>query len=140
MFSAVHGVRGVKDAQGEVISLERCAQEKVFVVAGIGSFGGFKNTVKNLGCHILGQKEFSDHYHYSIKDLEVLGQVAKDLGCTSIITTEKDWTKISFLLSFYPNNELAKAVPWFMVSIGFQFLIPEEEMIFFDLIKERLEL
>lgn len=140
VFTAAHGVRAVKNVEGGTISLQQCAQEKVFMVAGIGSFLGFKSTVQNLGCQILGQKQFGDHHYYTINDLETLGKQAKDLGCSSIITTEKDWTKISSILSFYPNNELAKAIPWFMVSIGFQFLVPEEEIVFFDLIKERLEL
>ena len=73
-------------------------KRKVFIVSAIGDAAGFNKTVKNMGCIIVGEKIFPDHFNYSQtnwKNIEALSSEAD-----YIITTEKDWVKIeSFSIS-----------------------------------------
>jgi len=69
--------------------------QTVFLVSAIGDSFGFKRTVEKMGCQIVGEKIFPDHFNYSQsawKNVEPL------LSSTDyIITTEKDWVKIESL-------------------------------------------
>ena len=69
--------------------------QTVFLVSAIGDSFGFKRTVEKMGCQIVGEKIFPDHFNYSQsawKNVESL------LSSTDyIITTEKDWVKIESL-------------------------------------------
>jgi tetraacyldisaccharide 4'-kinase len=73
-------------------------KRKVFIVSAIGDAAGFSKTVKKMGCTIVGEKIFPDHFNYSQsnwKNVEALSN-----GADYIITTEKDWVKIeSFSIS-----------------------------------------
>ena len=70
--------------------------QTVFLVSAIGDSFGFKRTVEKMGCQIVGEKIFPDHFNYSQsawKNVESL------LSSTDyIITTEKDWVKIESLI------------------------------------------
>ena len=71
---------------------------KVFIVSAIGDPFGFKKSVKKLGCKILGEKVFPDHYKYSESDWTLLETLS--VNADYIITTEKDWVKLaSFTIS-----------------------------------------
>ena len=73
-------------------------KRKVFIVSAIGNAAGFSKTVEKMGCTIVGEKIFPDHFNYSQsnwKNVEALSN-----GADYIITTEKDWVKIeSFSIS-----------------------------------------
>jgi len=73
-------------------------KRKVFIVSAIGDAAGFSKTVEKMGCTIVGEKIFPDHFNYSQsnwKNVEALST-----GADYIITTEKDWVKIeSFPIS-----------------------------------------
>jgi len=77
---------------------ENIKKRKVFIVSAIGDAAGFNKTVKKMGCIIVGEKIFPDHFNYSQanwKNVEALSTAAD-----YIITTEKDWVKIeSFPIS-----------------------------------------
>jgi tetraacyldisaccharide 4'-kinase len=77
---------------------ENIKKRKVFIVSAIGDAAGFNKTGKKMGCIIVGEKIFPDHFNYSQanwKNVEALST-----GADYIITTEKDWVKIeSFSIS-----------------------------------------
>ncbi len=62
------------------------------VFSGIGNHQTFIEMLKNYGLIILKDIEFPDHYKYSRKDLELIINRSKELGC-KIITTEKDYLR-----------------------------------------------
>ncbi len=66
--------------------------KKVFIVSAIGDSSGFNQTVKNLGCDIVGEKVFPDHFKYSQSDWKNTESLSAQVDY--IITTEKDWVKI----------------------------------------------
>jgi tetraacyldisaccharide 4'-kinase len=67
-------------------------RKKVFIVSAIGDSSGFNQTVKNLGCDIVGEKIFPDHFKYSQSDWKNTESLSAQVDY--IITTEKDWVKI----------------------------------------------
>ena len=67
-------------------------RKKVFIVSAIGDSSGFIQTVKNLGCDIVGEKIFPDHFKYSQSDWKNTESLSAQVDY--IITTEKDWVKI----------------------------------------------
>ena len=73
-------------------SMNNC---KVFIVSAIGDSYGFKRSIEKLGCDIVGEKVFPDHFKYSESDWNSLETLSSDADY--IITTEKDWVKIKLL-------------------------------------------
>ena len=77
---------------------ENIIKRKVFIVSAIGDAAGFSKTVEKMGCIIVGEKIFPDHFNYSQLNWENIE--ALSIGADYIITTEKDWVKIeSFFIS-----------------------------------------
>jgi tetraacyldisaccharide-1-P 4'-kinase len=91
-------------------------KRKVFIVSAIGDAVGFNKTVKKMGCFIVGEKIFPDHFNYSQaswKNVEALST-----GADYIITTEKDWVKIeSFSIS----------IPIIVIEINVK-ILPQERL------------
>jgi tetraacyldisaccharide 4'-kinase len=68
--------------------------ENIFIISGLGNPKFFEKTVKHLGYKICGIKNFPDHYHYKIGDLDKIQLLMKESGASQILTTEKDWVKL----------------------------------------------
>ena len=82
---------------GKEAPTEYLAGKRVFTFCGIGNPEGFFKTVENIGAKITGRETFDDHYRYSKEDIGRICKRAADLQAELIITTEKDWTKITCL-------------------------------------------
>ena len=69
--------------------------QPVAAFCGIGNAKGFWQTLRNLGCTLIDQKQFPDHYQYQREDVQALQHWAAQLPAdTWIITTQKDWVKL----------------------------------------------
>ena len=68
---------------------------KVFAFCGIGDPNSFYNIIEEKGAKILGQTIFPDHHTYSIEEIDKLKTKAKRLKANCLVTTEKDWIKLS---------------------------------------------
>ena len=71
--------------------------KNVFLVSGIGNPVFFRETVKDMGGVIKGEKVFPDHYKYKQRDLLSLEKIAASFNTDFIVTTEKDWVKLDSL-------------------------------------------
>ncbi len=69
-------------------------QKNIYAFCAIGQPEGFYNFLKK-DFNILGTATFSDHHSYTNSDLKELEQNALSRGAEAIITTEKDYVKIS---------------------------------------------
>ncbi|MCL1785914.1 MAG: tetraacyldisaccharide 4'-kinase [Alphaproteobacteria bacterium] len=68
----------------------------VFAFAGIGYPQKFFTSVGGMaGMEIVGAESFPDHHMYSARDMEKIIRNAGDLGADYIVTTEKDWVRLS---------------------------------------------
>ena len=79
----------------EITNLNEFKKEDDYLVfSGIGNHSTFIAMLKEHGFKIKKDFEFSDHYHYSEKDLNKIISEAKLLNC-KIITTEKDFLRLN---------------------------------------------
>ncbi len=69
-------------------------QKNVYAFCAIGQPEGFYNFLKK-DFNILGTSTYSDHHNYSENELKEIEQNALSRGANAIITTEKDYVKIS---------------------------------------------
>ena len=68
---------------------------RAVLLSGIGDPKNFEKAAKSHGCIVVGIKTFEDHFLYTKKRLLKIIQFAKNLKADYILTTEKDWVKIS---------------------------------------------
>jgi tetraacyldisaccharide 4'-kinase len=76
-------------------SLEDLRRRRFFAFSGIGNPAGLQQQLEHLGGSFVGRRWFPDHHDY--KDAEIAGvkEAARQAGAETVITTEKDWVKIS---------------------------------------------
>jgi len=65
-----------------------------FLFSAIGDANSFSTGIKSLGCKIVAEQHFPDHFHYSESSLNKLNQSLFNSDADVGITTEKDWVKI----------------------------------------------
>ena len=102
---------------------------KFFGFSGIAHNDDFHDTLKTAGFNVTGFLEFSDHHRYSEKDLINILQSAEDTGAHQLITTEKDYARIS-------HN---KPLPLALVVVGVKISFVERGQDFISFIRDRLQ-
>ncbi len=104
---SAHAPVRAESADQNNISIEQLGNKRVFAFCGIGNPEAFLNTIRDLGCELVGSKAFNDHYHYTEDCLSAIQGQAEHLGADLILTTQKDWTKISQLIPADKSLSLA---------------------------------
>jgi len=142
IFTGRHGVVGLRVATlpcDKGGSLEPCNRgplmrvvpnKKMLIVAGIGSFSGFVDSVRQVGIVIGGHAEYPDHHPYTLQDVAQMCEQMRLSQCQGIVTTEKDWQKLRLLVG-------QQADKFYILEIAFEFLSPKEESDFFDVIERK---
>ena len=108
-----------------LVSLESFAAEPIesirgqstLAFCGIGNPAAFRKTLERCGVQVAKLIPFPDHYHYTLRDREVLVQTAKELGTDLILCTMKDLVKL--------NRPEFAGLPFRAVSIEIQFTAGE---------------
>ncbi|MBN2315291.1 MAG: tetraacyldisaccharide 4'-kinase [Sedimentisphaerales bacterium] len=103
-------------------NIEQLKGKKVFGFCGIGNPEAFWDTLRSLGCELIGSKTYNDHYRYTYESLSGIYNQAEHLGADLILTTQKDWTKISHLIPADKNLSLA------YLAIELQFLTGKDQL------------
>ncbi len=91
----IHAPTCAKTTNDEKINLENLKTNKVFAFCGIGNPQSFLKTIHAIGAKVVGSKIFNDHYQYTADCLDNIYTTARACGTDLILTTEKDWTKIT---------------------------------------------
>ena len=102
---------------------------KVFAFSGIARNTDFRRTLESLKCDVMGFLEFADHHQYSTTDFEGIFRLAKDAEADFLVTTEKDYARISSKIKW----------PIDLVVIGIEISFGDDEDAFNSFIKNRLE-
>ena len=102
--------------------------KRVVAFAGIARPGYFRNTLDRLGAEILSFRSFPDHHHFHYDEIKSLIREKEKTGADFLITTEKDWIKVSSLLSGNPYASY--------LTVSFDFLNDREA--FFRMVRERI--
>ncbi len=91
-------------ADGNEIALEDVRKKKVLLLSGIGNPSSFEQTMRGNDIDFKHHLAMGDHYDYTQPGF--IPRLEKELaahGCDMILTTEKDWAKLSQLeLSHLP--------------------------------------
>jgi tetraacyldisaccharide 4'-kinase len=90
-----HVPTGIRTLAGTEIDVEQLRDQRVFAFCGIGNPRSFFRTVEQSGGVLVGATAYDDHYHYAVGDLERIGREAAARSASLILTTQKDWTKIT---------------------------------------------
>lgn len=96
IFESEHRPLGFYDIFGpEDLFATECLKGKTAALfSGIGDPESFEKLILSLGIKIGLSFRFSDHYHYSLKDLQKIIQSSQGENIDTIITTEKDAARI----------------------------------------------
>lgn len=107
--------------------------KKALILAGIANPHSFIATLKSLSPSTEFLKLiYSDHHHFSSKDVDEVAQ--KAVACEGhIITTEKDWVRLPLALVKHPKLQIS------YLPIEVEFL-EEKEMEFSDWLQQKLSL
>ena len=119
---SIHRAVGARSADGMEISLEQLKGRKVFAFCGIGNPKAFLSSIGNLGAELAGSKVYDDHYHYTERCLDEIRAQAEASGADIILTTQKDWTKVSGLAG------RGKGVPLAYLTIEIKFLAGQDRL------------
>jgi tetraacyldisaccharide 4'-kinase len=92
---SVHAPVCARGAGDKEITLEKLRAKKVFAFCGIANPDAFLATLGRLGVNLVGSKIYDDHHTYTARDISEICRDAEQLGSELIITTEKDYDKIT---------------------------------------------
>jgi len=141
IYKSYHDPYIYKIVNGENISLKKekggsfsfnfkfLKGRKVFAFSGIARNTDFRRTLESLKCDVRGFLEFADHHRYSTRDFEGIFRLAKDAEAGFLVTTEKDYVRISSKIKW----------PIDLVVIGIEISFGDDEDAFNSFIKNRLE-
>jgi len=136
IFEGEHKNAGLFFYNIKKIDLENIKEKKFLVFAGIGSFSNFVQSIKALGLEVFETIEYSDHHSYSQKDLNLILKTIKNNSLDGVITTQKDWARLFFLINKDPGW---KDVLVYTSKIEFDFLLEKEEERFLKLLAKVLK-
>ncbi len=104
-------------------NLETLKNKKIFAFCGIGNPNAFLETIKGLGCEMVGSITYSDHHHYTESDITDIHRQAEQLRADLILTTQKDWPSTKYAIC---NTQYAKFFAYLAIEI--QFLSGEDKL------------
>jgi len=100
----------------EASGLDSLKGRRGYIFSGIARNERFQDTIGQAGVHVCGTSFFDDHHWYSEEDLKEISQSAAKSGAELIITTEKDFIRIS----------KAKTWPLELVVVGVEIQFPDD--------------
>ncbi len=111
-----------KSVDGRKINIDELKDKRILAFCGIANPDAFFNTVNELGCNIVGSKIYDDHHRYTDNCLAGIYEQAADLGVDFVLTTQKDWTKITQL------SPVKKDIPLAYLAIELKFISGEDKI------------
>ncbi|HZZ41430.1 MAG TPA: tetraacyldisaccharide 4'-kinase [Tepidisphaeraceae bacterium] len=98
IYHARHALVGLVSSRQGRRDLQELQTTRFFAFAGIGNPESFGEQLQELGDeNFVGRHWFADHHDYSQRDLDDVVEEARQKNAGFLVTTEKDWVKISRL-------------------------------------------
>jgi tetraacyldisaccharide 4'-kinase len=119
---SIHKPICAKTIDGSQISIDELKDKRVLAFCGIGNPDAFFNTASGIGCDIVGSKIYDDHYQYTDDCLAGIYKQAGHLKSDLILTTQKDWAKIT------PLAPVKKDIPLAYLAIELKFIGGEDKI------------
>ncbi|MCH7689312.1 MAG: tetraacyldisaccharide 4'-kinase, partial [Planctomycetes bacterium] len=102
------------NAEGLTAELSSLSGKRIAAFCGIGNPDSFHKSLLDTGYDVSSFRSFSDHHHYSLQELDEIGEWGKQAGALAIVITQKDLVKIK-------RTEL-NGLPLWAVRIGTRIL------------------
>jgi len=119
---SIHRPVCAKSIDGSQISIDELKDKRILAFCGIGNPDAFFNTVNGLGCDIVSSKIYDDHHQYTDDCLAGIYEQAGHLKADLILTTQKDWAKITQLAP------VKKDIPLAYLAIELKFISGEDKI------------
>ena len=119
---SIHKPVCAKPIDGSQISIDELKDKRILAFCGIGNPDAFFNTVNGLGCDIVSSKIYDDHHQYTDDCLAGIYEQAGHLKADLILTTQKDWAKITQLAP------VKKDIPLAYLAIELKFISGEDKI------------
>lgn len=87
-------LEGVEE-NGVVAGLDKLADRRPFLFAGIGSYRRLEEMIRAAGVALQGEYDFGDHFDYDASDISMLRGLAVATGADCYLTTAKDMVKLT---------------------------------------------
>jgi len=114
-------VQAISEDGGQ-ISLGELKGKKVFAFCGIGNPQAFFSTLDEVGVNLAGSRILDDHHRYSEGCVGDISEQGRGLNAEIVLTTQKDWSKVSPLLP------AEKEPPFAYLAIEMRFLAGAQEL------------
>lgn len=124
IFHCSHEHTGLRAEDGVLHEISELAGKRFFALAGIGNPRAFARQLQAMPGQCAGQRWFVDHWRYGQDDVEQVIQQAKQAAANVILTTDKDWAKLSPLLK--GGSEL----PFWRAEVALKFSGEDESELF----------
>ena len=99
---------------------ESIGGKPVAAFCGLGNPAGFRHTLEQCGCRVVGFREFPDHHRYTPEDEDSLSRWAEELDVSAVLCTCKDLMKIS--------RDRLGTKPLWAVRIELELLVGQEAL------------
>lgn len=104
VYSANHAHAGFRSAMSNLADppdhpTSALAGRRVFAFCGIGNPDSFLRQVEHFAGPLAGSRRFGDHHAYTEADVRDLIAAAQQARAAVMVTTEKDWAKLSAIPS-----------------------------------------
>jgi len=119
---SIHKPVYAKPIDGSQISIDELKDKRALAFCGIGNPDAFFNTINGLGCDIVSSKIYDDHHQYTDDCLAGIYEQAGHLKADLILTTQKDWAKITQLAP------VKKDIPLAYLAIELKFISGEDKI------------
>ncbi len=103
VYRCMHEQTNLRGSDGTSKNFRELAGRRVLTFCGIGNPDAFERQIQQSGAIIAQTHRFGDHHQYVSKDLLSLASLARQGGAEVLLTTEKDWVKISPLVESVPR-------------------------------------
>ncbi|MBW2219120.1 MAG: tetraacyldisaccharide 4'-kinase [Deltaproteobacteria bacterium] len=114
---------------GDQLNMDVFKGKKAYLFSGIVRNSDFRASILEYGCIEVGFSEFPDHHFYSPKEMETIFHNAEKTGAEMLVTTEKDFVRIS------------KAISWpvDIIVVGVKISFKEDSSLFDSFINKNLK-
>lgn len=104
LYRAVHAHTGLRGGMSPTdrepeYPMEELTCRRFFAFCGIADPRSFDRQLSRLASGCAGRRWYMDHHRYTREDLESLQREARAAGADTLVTTDKDWVKISQLIA-----------------------------------------
>jgi tetraacyldisaccharide 4'-kinase len=131
IFHANHLLTGLRTRDDQSIPLEELGQRRFLLFTGIADPRSLQDQLEKFGDTFAGTRTFPDHHAFSDDDLVDLRRAASEVGAHALLTTEKDWVKVSPLATARDGPPILRLE----LEIGFR---DDDENRLLDLVLDRI--